>query len=94
MKSSLTLAPVITRTADAATGVNFDPDSFIDTIQNMLGQSVARQPSPGSESECTLSGDEKDDLSISSEESVTSDPGECVTSDPGECVTSISHNVH
>ena len=72
--------PVIIRTADAATGVDFDPDCFIDTIQNMLGQSVARQPSPGSDSEGTLSGDEKDDLSISSEESVTSDPGECVTS--------------
>ena len=66
--------PVIIRTADAATGVDFDPDCFIDTIQNMLGQSVARQPSPGSDSEGTLSGD---DLSISSEESVTSDPGEC-----------------
>lgn len=42
----------------------------------MLGQSVARQPSPGTDSEGTLSGDERDDLSISSEESVISDPGE------------------
>lgn len=68
------------RTADEATAVNFDPDSFIDAIQHMLGQTVAKQPHHGSDSEDTQSNGQDDDaLSISSEESETSEPGECAS---------------
>ena len=55
---------------DEASGVTFDSDSFLSTLQEMLGQGEHRQPASGSDSEGTLSGD---DLSVSSEESEAGD---------------------
>ena len=67
------------RTVDEASGVNFDPDSFLSTLQGMLGQGDPRQPASGSDSEGTLSGD---DLSVSSDESEAGDV--CVGSGDGD----------
>ena len=54
---------------DEPSTVNFDPDSFLSTLQSMLGESnVAKQPSPDPEDSLS-----DDDLSISSEEGVASD---------------------
>ncbi len=56
---------------DEPSAVNFDPDSFVSTLQSMLGESnVAKQPSPDSEDSLS-----DDDLSISSEEGVVSGVG-------------------
>lgn len=63
---------------DEPAAVNFDPESFMSTLQSMLGKSM-KQQSADCDSEDTLSGD---DLSVSSEGSEASESGEA--SEAGE----------
>lgn len=50
---------------DEPSAVNLDPDSFLSTLQSMLGDSAAKQQSTSVDSDDTLS---EDNLSISSDE--------------------------
>ncbi len=77
---------------DEPSAVNFDPDSFLSTLQSMLGDSVAKQQSTSVDSDDTLS---EDDLSISSDEGgVASEEGGVASEEEGgPSVSQLMHDM-